>query len=224
MVRHTRSTCFHNTFQNAPISNLQDSILKHAAGICKELGPSIAAATQISSEACGSPGKSPKADRGETQHCLATADQQDPLLTRPHWDRRWLDPDEEVTEAGTCSIRKGTKRALSKGTSAFKTPAASHFWNPKLELSGGSWMLKAVVDPWGMLKDCRLLVALFSLARSLIWNTGWAFKLPDLQFSIHSCQVKKVVLTSGVDLFQKSSGSLGRWQKPSLMWPCLLLS
>ena len=51
-----------------------------------------------------------------------------------------------------------------------------------------------------------------------------AFKLPDLQFSIHSCQVKKVVLTSGVDLFQKSSGSLGRWQKPSLMWPCLLLS
>ena len=71
-------------FKIPPISNLQDSILKHAAGICKELGPSIAAATQTSSEACGNPGKSPKADRGETQHCLATADQQDPLLTRPH--------------------------------------------------------------------------------------------------------------------------------------------
>ena len=59
-----------------------------------------------------------------------------------------------VDEKDPFSLERGTKRALVAGSNAFASKAAAQFWDPKLQPPGGAFTLKALVDPWGRLKDC----------------------------------------------------------------------
>lgn len=65
---------------------------------------------------------------------------------------------QQVTEKNHTSLAKGTKRALLCGGGAFNARMRSLRWKPKLQLSGGSWYLRALAEPSDCLGVSWLLI------------------------------------------------------------------